>query len=51
VNVVWQTDHKWKQLSDATEGHAKTNNLITAFTTAEQVVNIGGTTITPNAEG
>jgi len=51
LNIVVDREETLKQLQRATPTLNVTNSLITAFTTAEQVVNLGGSTITTNAEG
>lgn len=51
VNYVWDQEVTLKQLMKATPSISGTNSLPIAFSNGEQVVNIGGTTITTNLEG
>lgn len=51
LNYVSDKEEHIKQLENSTPKIVVTNNLIGAFTTAEQVVNLGGSTIVPQAEG
>jgi hypothetical protein len=51
LNVVWDSEHTIKQLQKAYPIITDANNLITAFTVGEQVVNLGGSTIVAQAEG
>lgn len=50
VNIVSAFEHIWRQMSNSLEGIVVTNNLLTAFTNAEQVVN-EGTSVEGQAEG
>lgn len=51
LNIVSDAEVTLKQLQNAKPTISINNTLITAFTVAEQVVNLGGSTIVPQAEG
>lgn len=51
VNVVYEKEYTTVQLANNNALVRDHSTLATAFTTAEQVVDLGGTTITTNAEG
>lgn len=52
INFVVDAEHTLKQLSKATPTITVVgSSLLTAFSNAEQVVNLGGSTIVTNAEG
>lgn len=51
LNIIVDSEVHLKQLSKATPTITVTNTLATSFTNGEQVVNLGGSTITTNAEG
>lgn len=51
LNIIVDQEHTLKQIQKATPTISVTNNLITAFTVGEQVVNTGGSTIVAQAEG
>lgn len=51
VNYVLDQEVHLKQIQKSTPSLNSTNSLLTSFTVAEQVVNLGGSLIMPNAEG
>lgn len=51
INIVQDKEETLKQLQNAKPTITTSNNLLTTFTVGEQVVNIGGSTIVPQAEG
>lgn len=51
VNYVWEKEYHFKYINSSEATVKDHSNLATSFAVAEQVVNIGGTTITANAEG
>lgn len=51
LNIIQDKEETLKQLQNAKPTITTSNNLITSFTVGEQVVNIGGSTIVPQAEG
>lgn len=51
LNMVQATEHTLKLIQKQTPTISVTNNLLTSYTTAEQVINIGGSSIAAQAEG
>lgn len=51
VNWVYRKQHRWKPLQNNSNSVTVSSNLLTSFTTAEDVVNTGGSTITTNMFG
>lgn len=51
INYIFEKEYKFKIMQGNTESILDHSALLTAFTIAEQVVNVGGSTVTANAEG
>lgn len=51
LNIIADQEQVLRQLNKSTPTITTTNTLLTAFSNAEQVVNLGGSTIQTNAEG
>lgn len=51
LNVIFDQETTYKQVAKYTPTISTTNNLLSAFTVGEQVVNLGGSTIVAQAEG